>query len=121
MRAVRGALAEGRAVLGGFRTVIRTEDGRRMKFMTAHQFIKTYYIAALLRPLAFLRSLPARPPATNAAAWHPRHLDRAAPCVGGKPLPAVCWQECCAEQATVACACRFTALKGTSERKTRRA
>ena len=41
-------------VLGGFRTVIK--DGERpMIFMTAHQFIKTFYIAFLFRPLSFLR------------------------------------------------------------------
>ena len=55
MQAVRRALAEGRMVLGGFRTIIRAEDGRPLAFMTAHQLVKTYYIPALLRPLSFLR------------------------------------------------------------------
>ena len=43
-----------RVVLGGFITVIKDGD-RTMIFMTAHQLIKTFYIAALFRPLSFLR------------------------------------------------------------------
>ena len=59
MPAVRRALADGRTVLGGFRTKIMLH-GKRLEFMTTHQFIKTYYIAALLRPLSFVRrALPA--------------------------------------------------------------
>ena len=41
-------------VLGGFRTVIKDGD-RPLIFMTAHQFIKTFYIAFLFRPLSFFR------------------------------------------------------------------
>ena len=52
--AMRAVLKEPRTVLGGFRTVIRSGD-RRMNFFTFHQFIKTYYVAALVRPLGFLR------------------------------------------------------------------
>ena len=51
---MRAVLKEPRTVLGGFRTVIRS-GGRRMNFFTFHQFIKTYYVAALVRPLGFLR------------------------------------------------------------------
>ena len=54
MGGMRKALQDKRVVLGGFRTVIK--DGERpMIFMTAHQFIKTFYIALLFRPLSFLR------------------------------------------------------------------
>ena len=54
MGSMRKALQDKRVVLGGFRTVIK--DGERpMIFMTAHQFIKTFYIAFLFRPLSFLR------------------------------------------------------------------
>ena len=91
--AVRAALAEGRAVLGGFRTLISL-DGRPLRFMTAHQLVKTYYIAALLRPLAFLRSrLPAlRLCMRRPAASRPHCLGRSAPYAAAKPLPAVMWQ-----------------------------
>lgn len=51
---IREVLADGRAVLGGFRTVIMDGE-RRMKFMTAHQLVKTWYLVALFRPLSFLR------------------------------------------------------------------
>jgi len=51
---VRETLADARVVLGGFRTVI-TDRGRRLRFMTAHQLAKTWYLVALLRPLTLLR------------------------------------------------------------------
>lgn len=41
-------------MLGGFRTII-VDQGRRLRFMTAHQLVKTWYLTALLRPLSFLR------------------------------------------------------------------
>ncbi|KAK9831526.1 hypothetical protein WJX81_005918 [Elliptochloris bilobata] len=51
---VRAALADGRVVLGGFRTVI-ADQGRRLRLMTAHQLVKTWYLVALFRPLSLLR------------------------------------------------------------------
>ncbi|CAL8463467.1 g3001 [Coccomyxa elongata] len=53
---VRKALADGRTVLGGFRTVIKVQD-RLLIFMTIHQYLKTYYLPLLLRPLSFLRGI----------------------------------------------------------------
>ena len=51
---IRKHLQDKRVVLGGFRTVIK--DGERpLIFMTAHQFVKTFYIAFLFRPLSFFR------------------------------------------------------------------
>lgn len=41
-------------MLGGFRTVIM-DGARRMRFMTAHQLVKTWYLVALFRPLSFIR------------------------------------------------------------------
>ncbi|EIE27508.1 nucleotide-diphospho-sugar transferase [Coccomyxa subellipsoidea C-169] len=52
--AVRRALADRRVVLGGFRTVIEGQD-RPLLFMTVHQYLKTYYLPLLLRPLSFFR------------------------------------------------------------------
>ena len=54
MECMRKTARDKRVVLGGFRTVIKDGD-RTMIFMTAHQLIKTFYIAALFRPLSFLR------------------------------------------------------------------
>ena len=51
---VRGVMDNSKNVLGGFRTIIQT-DGKRLHGMTLHHLVKTYYIAALLRPLAFVR------------------------------------------------------------------
>jgi hypothetical protein len=51
---VRETLGDARVVLGGFRTVI-ADRGRRLRFMTAHQLAKTWYLVALLRPLTLLR------------------------------------------------------------------
>ena len=51
---VRGVMADPNKVLGGFRTIIQT-DGRRLHGMTFHHLVKTYYVALLLRPLAFAR------------------------------------------------------------------
>lgn len=51
---VRGVLADPAKVLGGFRTIIQT-DGRQLHGMTIHHLVKTYYIALLLRPVAFAR------------------------------------------------------------------
>lgn len=51
---VRGVMADPNKVLGGFRTIIQT-DGRRLHGMTLHHLVKTYYVALLLRPLAFAR------------------------------------------------------------------
>ncbi|CAL5223858.1 g6445 [Coccomyxa viridis] len=51
---IRKHLQDKRVVLGGFRTVIKDGD-RPLIFMTAHQFIKTFYIAFLFRPLSFFR------------------------------------------------------------------
>ncbi len=72
---MRKALQDKRVVLGGFRTVIK-EGTRPMIFMTAHQFIKTFYIALLFRPLSFIRScstflttLEYLTPNTSAAVW----------------------------------------------------
>ncbi|BDA48667.1 probable glucosyl-3-phosphoglycerate synthase at N-terminal half [Coccomyxa sp. Obi] len=53
---VRKALADGRTVLGGFRTVIKVQD-RPLIFMTIHQYLKTYYLPLLLRPLSFFRGV----------------------------------------------------------------
>ncbi len=52
--AVREALADGRTVLGGFRTVIKVHE-RPLIFMTIHQYLKTYYLPLLLRPPSFFR------------------------------------------------------------------
>lgn len=54
MDSIRKAMQDKRVVLGGFRTVI-TASGKPMIFMTAHQFIKTFYIVFLFRPLSFFR------------------------------------------------------------------
>ena len=54
MAKIRKHLQDKRVVLGGFRTVIKDGD-RPLIFMTAHQFIKTFYIAFLFRPLSFFR------------------------------------------------------------------
>ena len=51
---VRGVMNNSKNALGGFRTIIQT-DGKRLHGMTLHHLVKTYYIAALLRPLAFVR------------------------------------------------------------------
>lgn len=51
---VRGVMADPNKVLGGFRTIIQT-GGRRLHGMTFHHLVKTYYVALLLRPLAFAR------------------------------------------------------------------
>ena len=51
---VRGVMANPTTVLGGFRTIIRTND-KTLHGMTLHHLVKTYYIAMLLRPVAFVR------------------------------------------------------------------
>ena len=51
---VKGVMAQPQTVLGGFRTIIQT-DGKQLRGMTLHHLVKTYYIAALVRPLSFLR------------------------------------------------------------------
>lgn len=51
---MRRALADRRVVLGGFRTVIEGQD-RPLLFMTVHQYLKTFYLPLLLRPLSFFR------------------------------------------------------------------
>ena len=51
---VKGVMSQPRSVLGGFRTIIQT-DGNRLQGMTLHHWIKTYYIAAIVRPLSFVR------------------------------------------------------------------
>lgn len=52
---VRAALSHPRTVLGGFRTNIRTGEGRMLWFMTLHHFIKSHYCPAVVRPLDYLR------------------------------------------------------------------
>lgn len=56
---IRGVMAQPNTVLGGFRTVIQT-DGKRLHGMTFHHLVKTHYVAMLLRPLAFARSVIAQ-------------------------------------------------------------
>lgn len=51
---IRGVMTHPNIVLAGFRTTIQTE-GRRLHGMTFHHLVKTYYVAMLLRPLAFVR------------------------------------------------------------------
>jgi rSAM/selenodomain-associated transferase 2 len=53
---VRGVLSQHRTVLGAFRTTIE-DEGRRLHFMTWHHLIKTYYVAAVMRPLSFVRGI----------------------------------------------------------------
>ncbi|KAK9814993.1 hypothetical protein WJX73_004193 [Symbiochloris irregularis] len=54
---VRKTLGWRRTVLGGFRTNIRTGEGRLLRFMTLHHFIKSHYCPAVVRPLDYLRGL----------------------------------------------------------------
>ena len=51
----RAVLSSPRTVLGGFRTLIRSGDEYTLRFMTAHHFVKTYYLPGLVRPLDFAR------------------------------------------------------------------
>ncbi|KAL3139075.1 hypothetical protein ABBQ32_005871 [Trebouxia sp. C0010 RCD-2024] len=53
---IRGVMTHPNIVLAGFRTTIQTE-GRRLHGMTFHHLVKTYYVAMLLRPLAFVRGI----------------------------------------------------------------
>ena len=52
---VRQTLSDPVAVLGGFRVLISAPDGSIMRFQTAHQYAKTFYMPALFMPLRFAR------------------------------------------------------------------
>lgn len=51
---IKGVMSHPKTVLGGFRTTIQT-DGKTLQGMTLHHLVKTYYIAAFVRPLSFIR------------------------------------------------------------------
>lgn len=53
---LRREFSDPKTVLTGFNTSIEYED-RRLNFMTAHNFIKTYYLPAIAMPLSFLSGL----------------------------------------------------------------
>ncbi|KAI7839606.1 hypothetical protein COHA_006673 [Chlorella ohadii] len=53
---VRAALWQPGVVLGGFRPLIEYE-GRPLRFFSANNTLKSYYLPLLLRPLSFLRGL----------------------------------------------------------------
>lgn len=55
---IRRTLRPPRTVLGGFRTLICSDDGRMLRFMTTHHLLKTHYLPAVVRPLAYLRHVP---------------------------------------------------------------
>ena len=85
MTSIRKELQDRRVVLGGFRTVIK-DDGKPMIFMTAHQFIKTFYLPFLFRPLSFFRfsllsCVHPRPPLVNGSCPSPDSHARPCGCL----------------------------------------